>query len=49
MKLAFRGIDANIEWGDSFRDDQFKDLRADFILANPPFNYSDGEGNFYRR
>jgi type I restriction enzyme M protein len=38
MSLAFRGIDINIEWGDSFRDDQFKDLRADFILANPPFN-----------
>jgi type I restriction enzyme M protein len=41
MNLALRGIDANIEWGDSFREDQFKDLRADFILANPPFNDSD--------
>lgn len=46
MNLAFRGIDANIEWGDSFRDDQFKDLRADFILANPPFNDSDWGGEF---
>ena len=44
MNLAFRGIDANIEWGDSFREDQFKDLRADFILANPPFNDSDWGG-----
>ena len=41
MNLAIRGIDAKIEWGDSFRDDQFKDLKADFILANPPFNDSD--------
>ena len=44
MNLAFRGIDANIEWGDSFREDQFKDLKADFILANPPFNDSDWGG-----
>src|SRR5437870_3453794 len=44
MNLAIRGIDANIEWGESFRDDQFKDLRADFILANPPFNDSDWGG-----
>src|SRR6266487_3499125 len=44
MNLAFRGIDANIKWDDSFRDDQFKDLRADFILANPPFNDSDWGG-----
>lgn len=44
MNLAIRGIDANIEWADSFRDDQFKDLKADFILANPPFNDSDWGG-----
>lgn len=44
MNLAIRGIDASIEWGDSFRDDQFKDLKADFILANPPFNDSDWGG-----
>lgn len=44
MNLAIRGIDAKIEWGDSFRDDQFKDLRADFMLANPPFNDSDWGG-----
>jgi type I restriction enzyme M protein len=44
MNVAIRGIDATIEWGDSFRDDQFKDLKADFILANPPFNDSDWGG-----
>lgn len=44
MNLAIRSIDSNIEWGDSFRDDQFKDLKADFVLANPPFNDSDWSG-----
>src|SRR5713226_2295970 len=44
MNIAIRGIDARIDWGDSFRDDQFKDLKADFILANPPFNDSDWGG-----
>jgi type I restriction enzyme M protein len=44
MNLAIRGIDAKIELGDSFRDDQFKDLKADYILANPPFNDSDWGG-----
>jgi type I restriction enzyme M protein len=44
MNTAIRGIDARIEWGDSFRDDQFKDLKADFLLANPPFNDSDWGG-----
>lgn len=41
MNLAIRGIDAHIAWGDSFLDDKQKDLRADFILANPPFNMED--------
>ena len=40
MNLAIRGIDANIQWGNSFHKDAFKDLKADFILANPPFNDS---------
>ena len=44
MNMAIRGIDANVRWGDSFHDDQFKDLKADFILANPPFNDSDWGG-----
>jgi len=41
MNMAIRGIDSNIKWGDSFHDDQHKDLKADFIIANPPFNDSD--------
>lgn len=44
MNLAIRGIDANIKWGDSFYNDQQKDVKADFILANPPFNDSDWGG-----
>lgn len=40
MNLAIRGIEADIRLGNSFTDDQFKDLRADYILANPPFNDS---------
>ena len=45
MNLAIRRIDAKIQYGDSFRDDQFKDLKSDFILANPPFNDSDWGGD----
>jgi len=41
MNLAIRGIDAKIEWGDSFLDDKFPDLKADYIIANPPFNMDD--------
>ena len=41
MNLAIRGIDGRIEHGDSFHDDRHPDLKADFILANPPFNDSD--------
>jgi type I restriction enzyme M protein len=43
MNLALRGIDANLgpQWGDSFGNDLHPDLRADYILANPPFNISD--------
>jgi type I restriction enzyme M protein len=48
MNTAIRGIDARIRWGDSFRDDQFKDLKADFILANPPFNDSDWGGELLK-
>ncbi len=44
MNLAIRRIEAKIEWGDSFHDDKFKDLKADYILANPPFNVSDWGG-----
>ncbi len=44
MNLAIRGIDAKIELGDSFINDKHKDLKADYILANPPFNVSDWSG-----
>jgi len=50
MNLAIRGIDANLggQHADSFHDDRHKDLRADFILANPPFNMSDWGGERLR-
>jgi type I restriction enzyme M protein len=43
MNLAIRGIDFNFgkEPADTFVKDQHPDLRADFVLANPPFNISD--------
>jgi type I restriction enzyme M protein len=44
MNLAIRGIESNIAWGDSFHDDANKELKADFVLANPPFNDSDWKG-----
>ncbi|MHA1649509.1 MAG: class I SAM-dependent DNA methyltransferase, partial [Candidatus Helarchaeota archaeon] len=48
MNLAIRQIDANVQWGDSFHNDLHKDLKADFILANPPFNDSDWKGELLR-
>lgn len=47
MNLAIRGIEANLgpEWGDSFHDDKHPDLRADFIMSNPPFNISQWGGD----
>ena len=48
MNLAIRGIDANIEFGDSFRNDRHTDLKADYILANPPFNISEWNGEQLR-
>jgi type I restriction enzyme M protein len=43
MNLAVRGIDAEIRWNNqgTFLKNELADLRADFILANPPFNISD--------
>ena len=41
MNLAIRGIEGQIAHGDSFHNDRHPDLRADYILANPPFNVSD--------
>ena len=50
MNLAIRGIEANIAWNSegSFHNDAHKDLKADFILANPPFNDSDWGGDRLR-
>ena len=45
MNLAIRGIDGDqIAHGDSFHNDRHPDLKADFILANPPFNVSEWGG-----
>ena len=50
MNLAVRGIDADIRWNNegSFHKDELQDLKADFILANPPFNISDWGGDRLR-
>ena len=50
MNLAIRGIEGNLgpEPADSFHNDLHKDLKADYILANPPFNSSDWGGERLR-
>jgi type I restriction enzyme M protein len=50
MNLAIRGLDADLggQHADSFHNDLHKDLRSDFILANPPFNMSDWGGERLR-
>ena len=48
MNLAIRGIAGQIAFGDSFHNDRHPDLRADYILANPPFNVSDWGGDRLR-
>ena len=51
MNLAIRGIDASqVKWNNegSFLNDAHKDLKADFIIANPPFNVSDWSGELLR-
>ncbi len=48
MNLAIRGIDGQIAHGDTFYNDRFPDLKADYILANPPFNVSDWGGERLR-
>ena len=45
MNLAIRGIEGQISHGDTFHDDRHPDLKADYILANPPFNVSDWRGD----
>ena len=48
MNLAIRGIAGQVAFGDSFHNDRHPDLRADYILANPPFNVSDWGGDRLR-
>ncbi len=51
MNLAIRGIDSSqVKWNNegSFLNDAHKDLKADFIIANPPFNVSDWSGDLLR-
>jgi len=50
MNLAVRGIDADIRWNSegTFHKNELPDLRADVILANPPFNISDWGGERLR-
>jgi type I restriction enzyme M protein len=52
MNLAIRGIDSSqVKWNNegSFLNDAHKDLKADFVLANPPFNDSDWSGDLLRK
>ncbi|MCE5299818.1 MAG: type I restriction-modification system subunit M [Spirochaetia bacterium] len=51
MNLAIRGIDSSqVKWNNegSFLNDAHKDLKADFVIANPPFNDSDWSGELLR-
>ncbi|MBZ0184478.1 MAG: type I restriction-modification system subunit M [Melioribacteraceae bacterium] len=51
MNLAIRGIDSSqVRWNNegSFLNDAHKDLKADYVIANPPFNDSDWSGDLLR-
>lgn len=50
MNLAIRGIEADLgsKWADTFREDLHPGLKADFVMANPPFNDSDWGGEVIR-
>ena len=48
MNLAIRGIDAQIGHGDTFHNDRHPDLKADYVLANPPFNDSEWRGELLK-
>ncbi len=52
MNLSIRGIDSSqVKWNaeGSFLNDAHKDLKADFVIANPPFNDSDWSGDLLRK
>jgi len=51
MNLAIRGLDSSqVKWNNegSFLNDSHKDLKADYVIANPPFNDSDWSGDLLR-
>ena len=48
MNLAIRGIDGQIEHGDTFHNDRHPEMKAEYILANPPFNVSNWGGKRLR-
>ena len=43
MNLAIHGLSGHVKLGNTLLEDEHKDLRADFVLANPPFNMKNGE------
>jgi type I restriction enzyme M protein len=52
MNLAIRGVDSSqVKWNNegSFLNDMHKDLKADYVIANPPFNDSDWSGELLRK
>ncbi|MBN1930715.1 MAG: SAM-dependent DNA methyltransferase [Desulfobacterales bacterium] len=52
MNLAIRGIDSSqVKWNNegSFLNDSHKDLKADYVIATPPFNDSDWSGDLLRK
>ncbi len=52
MNLAIRGIDSSqVKWNNegSFLNNAHKDLKADYVIANPPFNDSDWSGDLLRK
>ena len=52
MNLAIRGIDSSqVKWNNegSFLNDAHKDTKVDYIIANPPFNVSDWNGDLLRK
>jgi type I restriction enzyme M protein len=52
MNLAIRGIDSSqVKWNNegSFLNDSHKDLKADYVIANPPFNDSDWSGELLKK
>ncbi len=52
MNLAIRGIDSSqVKWNNEglFLNNAHKDLKCDYIIANPPFNVSDWSGDLLRK